>query len=102
MKIYTDILPKMDASQATEVKDFVCPECGKSAISGFNGEEKPTLVGWCETDYGYMMIVECPKCFTKYSFHGTANFNDKFDIAAFNHSIHLYVLGKYFSNSDEL
>ena len=32
MKFYTNILPKMDVSQVFEVKDFICPECGKSAI----------------------------------------------------------------------
>ena len=102
MKEYVKILPKMDASVAYEVKDFICPECHKSAISGFNGESKPKLVGWCDTDWGYMMIVECPHCFEKYRFHGTSLQREKHDLDAFNHAIHLYVLADYFSNSKEL
>ena len=102
MKEYVKILPKMDASVAYEVKDFICPECGKSAIDGFNGESKPKLVGWCDTDWGYMMIVECPHCFEKYRFHGTDLQSEKHDLDAFNHAIRCYVIGDYFSNSKEL
>ena len=35
------------------------------------------IIGWCDTPYGYMMVCECKKCFTKYRFHGTIG--DKFD-----------------------
>ena len=79
-KRYTEILPKMDASQAIEVKHYTCPECGESAIDDVGSlkpKEKPALVGWCDTDWGLQMIVECPKCFTKYRFHGTADLATK-------------------------
>ena len=100
MTDYTKILPKLDYSQAVEVKDFQCPECGKSGIDGWK-QDKPNLVGWCDTEWGFMMIVECPHCFTKYRFHGTSNYSKKSDIGAFNHSIHLYLLAEYFANSKE-
>lgn len=98
-KPFIEILPKMDASQAEISIDFMCPECAKSGIN-YDGYEKPNLVGWCDTEFGYMMICECPKCFTKYRFHGTAvNKNDDF---AFEHAIRCYVLAGYFANSEEL
>lgn len=37
--------------------------------------------GWCDTPYGYMMVCECKKCFTKYRFHGTID--GKFDFENF-------------------
>lgn len=39
------------------------------------------LSGWCDTPYGYMMVCECKKCFTKYRFHGTID--SKFDFENF-------------------
>lgn len=46
------------------VKDFRCPEC--------NTRDIDHVIGWCYSgDLGLMMINECPKCGTKYRFHGT-------------------------------
>lgn len=39
------------------------------------------IIGWCDTPYGYMMVCECKKCFTKYRFHGTID--GKFDFENF-------------------
>lgn len=39
------------------------------------------IIGWCDTPYGYMMVCECKKCFTKYRFHGTIG--GKFDFENF-------------------
>lgn len=103
-KRYTEILPKMDASQAIEVKHYTCPECGESAIDDVGSlkpKEKPALVGWCDTDWGLQMIVECPKCFTKYRFHGTAGLGDQKDIDKFEYALRCYLLAEYFSNSQE-
>lgn len=98
-KAYIDILPRMDSSVAVMTRDYMCPECGESGIDD-NRIEKPALVGWCETEWGYMMVVECPNCFTKYRFHGTVvDKNDKFE---FEHAIRCYILSRYFSNSEEL
>lgn len=104
-KRYTEILPKMDASQAIEVKDYTCPECGESAIDDIGSlkpKEKPALVGWCDTDWGLQMIVECPRCFTKYRFHGTAGLGNQKDIDKFEYALRCYLLGEYFSNSQEI
>lgn len=99
MKPYVEILPKLDASQAEESRDFICPECSKSGIA-YHELDKPKLVGYCDTEWGYMMIVECPHCFTKYRFHGAAvNKNELFSL---EHAIRCYIISKYFSNSDEL
>lgn len=46
------------------VKDFRCPEC--------NNLDTNHVVGWCDAgNLGLMMINECPKCGTRYRFHGT-------------------------------
>ena len=39
------------------------------------------IIGWCDTPYGYMIVCECKKCFTKYRFHGTIG--GKFDFENF-------------------
>ena len=100
-KRVTDIIPKMDAAQAIEVKDYECPECHESAIGdvgSWKPKEKPTLIGWCDTDWGFQMIVECPKCFTKYRFHGTAGLGDQKDLYKFEYALRCYLLGDYFTN----
>ncbi len=91
----------MDASQAEEVKDYTCPECGKSAINE-PGKTKPTLVGWCDTDWGLQMVLECPVCFTKYRFHGTAGLGDQKDPDKFEHALRCYMFGEYFSNTEDI
>lgn len=96
---YIDILPKLDASTSIVARDFICPECGDSGV-GYPRMDKPRLVGWCDTEWGYMMVAECPKCFTKYRFHGTTD--NKKDLGVFEHAIKCYILSRYFSNSEEL
>lgn len=55
------------------VKDFMCPSCGKSADSIYDGiYSRPTLVGWSETQDGFMVCFECPECFEKFRWHGQA------------------------------
>lgn len=99
MANYIDILPKMDASVATVSRDFLCTECGKSGIDT-PGKDKPKLVGWCETEWGFMMIAECPHCFEKFRFHGTVC--NKHDSVEFEHTIRCYIISRYFSNAEEL
>lgn len=53
-------------------KDMACPECGGSNHFTYpfdSNIEEPIPVGWCDTEYGFMSIFECPKCFTKFRFH---------------------------------
>lgn len=60
------------------VKDFICPECGKSGdgwthVLGEGNVKLPeaTLIGYCETqNSGFMEIYECPFCFKKFRYHG--------------------------------
>lgn len=47
-----------------------------------------------------MMILECPRCFTKWRIHGSAV--NKGNLVTFEHTLRCYVLARYFSNSDEL
>lgn len=56
-----------------------CPneECDNKSCS-FHARN---IIGWCDTPYGYMMVCECKKCFTKYRFHGTID--GKFDFENF-------------------
>ena len=96
---YIDILPKMDASVAEYSGSFSCTNCNKSGID-YPYLDKPKLVGWCDTDWGYMMIVECPHCFAKYRFHGATS--NKHDLVSFEHAIRCYIIAEYFSNSEEL
>lgn len=44
-------------------------------------DDARNIIGWCDTPYGYMMVCECKKCFTKYRFHGTIG--DRFDFDNF-------------------
>lgn len=49
-------------------RDMDCQECGKS--SHFDDSKVPAKpVGWCSTPAGYMAVMECPCCFSKYRFH---------------------------------
>lgn len=95
---YIDLLPKMDASVARVSRDFSCPKCYDSAFA-YPGVDEPKLVGWCDTQWGYMMIVECPHCFKKYRFHATAN---KTDLAGFESAVRGFIVTDFFSNSEEL
>jgi len=52
-------------------KDLMCPNCNKSGFSPIEPLEKPNLIGWCETNVGYMGIFECPLCGQKFRFHCT-------------------------------
>lgn len=47
------------------------------------------IIGWCDTPYGYMMVCECKKCFTKYRFHGTID--GKFDFENFADNFLMHV-----------
>lgn len=38
-------------------------------------DDARNIIGWCDIPYGYMMVCECKKCFTKYRFHGTTEIN---------------------------
>ena len=91
----TDQIRKMDPSQAIMVKDFLCPECGQCELSP-RSQSKPNLVGWCETEWGYMAVLECPHCFTKFRTHAASV--DKFDFAEFEYALECWIIGKSIAN----
>lgn len=70
-----DILPKIPQYEDIPyAADLVCPECDKSGFFDYNyGNKhvKPKIIGWCETNIGYMAVFECPECGQKYRFHCT-------------------------------
>lgn len=102
------ILPKIVQWESIPyAPDFICPECGKSAIQGkdlygSNTLEKPNLVGWCETTNGFMAVFECPCCHSKYRFHPHM---DLFDLDQFDFYLGAYYIGDnsiWIANGKEL
>ena len=84
---YTDILPKISQYEGIPyIKDYKCPSCGQCSIGG--DLAKPFLTGWCETHNGFMLIFECPICFTKFRCHCST---DIFDINTLELTIDSYV-----------
>lgn len=63
-------------------EELNCPnkECDNKSCHS----EARNIIGWCDTPYGYMMVCECKKCFTKYRFHGTIDGKFDFDNFADN------------------
>ena len=64
-----DILPKITQWESIPyAADLMCQNCDKTGF--VNAEEGyPNLIGWCETNYGYMAVFECPECGNKFRFH---------------------------------
>ena len=47
-----------------------CPNCGLStSIPTHLNDKYPTLIGWCDTNAGFMCVFECPICFEKFRYH---------------------------------
>ena len=89
-------------------EDFACQECGKSAIQGKDEyfkvtKEKPNLIGWCETNNGFMAVFECPCCHSKFRFHPQMN---HFDLEEFDFYLGAYYIGggesTWIANAKEL
>ena len=77
-----EILPmKISNWESIEYSEGLnCPneECDNKSYS----DHARNFIGWCDTPYGYMMVCECKKCFTKYRFHGTIG--GRFDFKRFS------------------
>lgn len=107
MKDPTEILPKLEQYEsAVYTADYCCPVCGKSGVfTQLFKLERPALIGWCDTQWGIMVVLECPKCFTKYRFHGSPI---SYDMEAFNHDVYNCFISKgntdiaWASNAQEL
>lgn len=96
-----DILPKISQWESIPyAADLECQECGKHTKL-MNQTAKPSrIVGWCECDYGYQLVFECPYCFSKYRYHPHDN---KFDIDDFvDRIMYNYVGNDYFINGKDL
>ena len=75
------IIPKISQWESIPyAPDLTCQECRKPHHYVKHGNLKATIVGWCECDYGYQLVFECPYCFSKFRFHPHDN---KFDIDDF-------------------
>lgn len=90
MKV-TDVLPKFPQYESFPyARDLSCPNCDKSGFPLVEGKlEKPNLVGWCETNIGYMGVFECPKCGQKFRFHCTIG-TWTADIEDFDYYLYFY------------
>jgi hypothetical protein len=42
-----------------------CPHCNWSSTDSITGE----IIGFANSQYGLMTVVECPECFKKWHFH---------------------------------
>lgn len=99
-----EILPKISQWESIPyARDFRCQECGKHHRfeSMIETDLKAKIVGWCNSDYGYMLVFECPHCFSKFRFHTTHD--NKFNIDDFVDKIMYYYVGnENFENGLEL
>lgn len=65
-----DVLPKIVQWESIPyANDLCCQDCGTTGFRGI-GSIYPKLVGWCETNYGFQAVFECPYCGSKFRFHG--------------------------------
>ena len=101
MKNILTILKKYpDYTAIAHAPGLCCPECDMDFM-----RDKPDLVVWCETNIGHMMVMECPKCFTKFRYHATGHWDDTLD--EFRESVedklyHDSLLQVHFANAAEL
>lgn len=103
MKV-VDILPKFPQYEDFPYAgDLECPECGKSGFFDYDWAKtkhsKPNLIGWCETNIGYMAVFECPECGQKFRFHCTIG-TWTADIDEFDY--YLYTYAKRSANFEEI
>ena len=78
------ILPKIPQYEDIPyAADLCCQDCGKGNFEDYGTPKadmnSPIAVGWCETDYGYMGVFECPQCHSKFRFHCGGKFNSDID-----------------------
>ena len=98
-----NILPKFPQYEDIPyARDLECPNCGESGFYRYNNSqqhENPNLIGWCETNIGYMGIFECPVCHNKFRFHCTIS-NWVADIEEFDY--YLFTYAERCNNWDEI
>lgn len=99
MKDILTTIPKFTQWQSIPYAfDFQCQECGGSSIA--DTVTKANLAGWCETPQGFMMVFECPICYSKFRCH--FNTGDKYDKDRFEYALYELVESRaYIGNSHE-
>jgi len=57
-----------------------CPHCGFHLLNDLKDDDvfSNYCCGFSNTEIGLLMVIECPKCFKKWSFHVDQNFYDYF------------------------
>ena len=70
-------------------KNLECA-CGSSSSSLFYG--KPTPIGFCETNEGFMSVFECPDCGEKYRCH--IDSEGRYNIDVFKQDIGLILFNR--------
>lgn len=99
MKV-TEILRKfLQYEDFHYANDLNCPYCDKSGFFPSGQKEKPIIIGWCETNIGYMGVFECPVCGQKFRFHCTVSTWNA-DLREFDH--YLYFYAKRCANFEEI
>ena len=57
-----------------------CPHCNFHLLRELDRNDlfHNHCCGFCDTNLGMLMVMECPQCFKKWSFHATQDFYDNF------------------------
>lgn len=97
--LVTEVIPKIIQWESVEyAPDFVCQKCGGSGHP-LHAENKVSLVGWCDTPNGIMVVFECSKCFERFRYHPQI---DRFSMKDFDETVKDYIEVGYYANSEEL
>ena len=92
-----EILPKIPQWESIPYNPWLDCDCGEAGFG--SNKEKLKLVGWCDTDFGYMGVFECPCCFAKLRFH-MASDRFRFELPALERGLRCYM--GLVSNEEEL
>ena len=95
MKTITEVLPKIVQWQSIPYSAGLNCKCGKCDLAYVcfdhsNKYIKAIAVGWCDTDYGFMGVFECPECHSKFRCH--CGNHDKFDLSDFEEGFRNFLL----------
>lgn len=113
MHIIEKLIPKITQYEEIQYVGFyhLCPQCRRSGTKVGLGSlpyqddfwSKPNLIGFCETESGLMIVLECPECFCRYRHHIYQS--DRFNLDKFKEKLFKkYICKKdgYCQNSREL
>ena len=77
MRRLVDVLDKYPQYEDIKYSPaYNCPNCMNSSFYYWDDHPyqrpAPILLGWTDTPIGFQVVAQCPFCFTKFRFHGTA------------------------------